>query len=563
MWQSGIEQGDCVAKLAELEPGSVDLAFADPPFNIGYKYDVYDDRKGYEQYLEWSRQWMRGVVRALKPTGTFWLAIGDEYAAELKLIAQNDLRLTCRSWVIWYYTFGVNCTQKFNRSHAHLFHFVKDGRIGKFTFNAQDANVRVPSARQLVYADGRANPDGRLPDDTWILRPQDVPDGFAAEQDTWYFPRVAGTFKERAGFHGCQMPEQLLGRIIRISSNPGDLVLDPFGGSGTTLVVAKKLGRQHKGFELSKDYAAKIRERLNGVREGQALDGSAEPQRSAPTTPRARALDLKSGIIEAFEAARAGLSVDHVLANPEINEAFVSGCQRRSLPGQATDWNRFLLRLRKAKELPKLEVIRRRILNREEIDEFGFASEMALREMTSSTHLTLDEILCDQELAAQFDRRAQAYCPGRTPFEYRWAALALRKYAREFREYRKDFSEEVATCQLQGMKSWDQILRKEGFAIPGVYMLQSENGQKVYVGASVDLHRQLRRQFELSVSPGWSDLRVVGARIARVPSHVGVSTTKKTRESRQHRCAVAIQSTCIQKYRPMLNIQDLAAVLSV
>ncbi|MDT0616795.1 site-specific DNA-methyltransferase, partial [Streptomyces lancefieldiae] len=122
----------------------------------------------------------------------------------------------------------------------------------RFTFNA-DA-VRVPSARQLVYNDGRAVAAGRLPDDTWILRPQDVPDAFQPDEDTWYFRRVCGTFKERAGWHGCQMPEQLLGRIIRVSSNEGDVVLDPFAGSGTTLVAAKKLGRRWLGFELSKGY---------------------------------------------------------------------------------------------------------------------------------------------------------------------------------------------------------------------------------------------------------------------------------------------------------------------
>ncbi|HUY34649.1 MAG TPA: site-specific DNA-methyltransferase [Pirellulales bacterium] len=275
-------QGDCIDRLARLAAGSVDLAFADPPFNIGYEYDVYDDRKTYEHYLDWSRQWMAGVARALSPSGTFWLAIGDEYAAELKLIAQNDLKLTCRSWVIWYYTFGVNCTRKFSRSHAHLFHFVKDPK--RFTFNYKEPAIRVPSARQLVYADARANPDGRLPDDTWILRPQDVPDGFSGEQDSWYFPRVAGTFKERAGFHGCQMPEQLLGRIIRASSNEGDLVLDPFGGSGTTLVVAKKLGRRWIGFELSAEYVKQIQARLEGVDVGQPLDGPKNPLVSAPTT---------------------------------------------------------------------------------------------------------------------------------------------------------------------------------------------------------------------------------------------------------------------------------------
>jgi len=154
-----------------------------------------------------------------------------------KVIATRELGLVCRSWVVWYYTFGVNSKQKFSRSHAHLFHFVKDPDA--FTFNA-DA-IRVPSARELVYGDKRADPTGRLPDDTWILRPQDLPEGFAADADTWYFPRVCGTFKERSGWHGCQMPEQLLGRIIRASSNPGDLVLDPFGGSGTTLAVAEEI----------------------------------------------------------------------------------------------------------------------------------------------------------------------------------------------------------------------------------------------------------------------------------------------------------------------------------
>jgi site-specific DNA-methyltransferase (adenine-specific) len=279
---NALYQGDCIDRLAELRAGSIDLAFADPPFNIGYEYDVYDDRKTYEHYLEWSRRWMAGVSRALAPTGTFWLAIGDEYAAELKLIAQNDLKLFCRSWVIWYYTFGVNCARKFSRSHAHLFHFVKDPE--QFTFNHDDPAIRVPSARQLVYADARANPAGRLPDDTWILRPQDVPGGFAADQDAWYFPRVAGTFKERAGFHGCQMPEQLLGRIVRVSSNKGDVVLDPFAGSGTTLVVAKKLGRRWIGFELSQEYVKNVDARLDAAAVGQALDGPENPLTSAPTT---------------------------------------------------------------------------------------------------------------------------------------------------------------------------------------------------------------------------------------------------------------------------------------
>lgn len=298
----GVNAGDCIKGMEQLAAGSVDLAFADPPFNIGYDYDVYDDRREADDYLDWSRKWISGVVRVLKPDGTFWLAIGDEYAAELKVLCTRELGLTCRNWVIWFYTFGVHCKQKFTRSHAHLLYFVKDPK--KFTFNSLD--VRVPSARGLVYGDKRADPDGRVPDDTWmmapvlppevptrdgfVLRPQDIPDRFPADSDTWFFSRVAGTFNERQGFHGCQMPEQLLGRIIRGCSNKGDMVLDPFAGSGTTLAVAKKLGRQFMGFELSKDYVKKVNQRLSTIQPGDSLIGPADAVTSAPTTKKGRKL---------------------------------------------------------------------------------------------------------------------------------------------------------------------------------------------------------------------------------------------------------------------------------
>src|SRR5262249_60552198 len=168
-------------------------------------------------------------------------------------------------------------------THRHLFYSVKAPK--RSTFNS--LAIRVPSARQRVYADRRADRDGRVPDDTWILRPQDLPEGFTPAEDTWYFPRVCGTFKERAGWHGCHMPEQLLGRIIRVCSNPGDVVLDPFAGSGTTLVVAKKLGRRWLGFELSENYAAQSEARLAPPAGGEALEGAEEPRVSAPATPAA------------------------------------------------------------------------------------------------------------------------------------------------------------------------------------------------------------------------------------------------------------------------------------
>ena len=285
-----VHRGDCLDLLARMPDASVHLAFADPPFNIGYDYDSYDDRLAADVYLKWSKQWMSEVGRVLRSDGTFWLAIGDEYAAELKVTATRELGFTCRSWVVWYYTFGVHCKYKFARSHAHLFQFVKNPEA--FTFNT-DA-VRVPSARELVYGDKRASPTGRLPDDTWILRPQDLPEGFAADGDTWYFPRVCGTFKERSGWHGCQMPEQLLGRIIRASSHEDDVVLDPFGGSGTTLAVAKKLGRRFIGLELSEQYAARIEDRLAAISSGDPLDGAPEPLKSVPATKDGRRLASKT-----------------------------------------------------------------------------------------------------------------------------------------------------------------------------------------------------------------------------------------------------------------------------
>jgi site-specific DNA-methyltransferase (adenine-specific) len=248
--------GDCLKHLAGLPAESVDLAFADPPFNIGYEYDLYDDRAPRADYLAWTERWLEGVRRVLRPTGSFYVAIGDEYAAEMK-VRLDGLGLTLRNWIVWHYTFGVHCTKKFNRSHAHIFYYVVDPK--HFTFNA-DA-VRVASARQTTYADRRANPAGKVPDDTWVLRPQEEERAFRPDGDTWYVPRVCGTFKERTG-HPCQMPEAVLERIIRASSNPGDLVLDPFAGSGTTLATAKRLGRHYLGIELSPEYADAVRQRL-------------------------------------------------------------------------------------------------------------------------------------------------------------------------------------------------------------------------------------------------------------------------------------------------------------
>jgi len=234
-----IVEGDCVEIMAGFPAESVDLVFADPPFNIGVHYENSDDSREHDEYVAWSETWIEAAVRLLKKNGSLYVAIGDEYAAEIRMIAREK-NLFLRNWIIWHYTFGQHQRRKFSRSHTHIFYWVVNER--EFTFNA--AGIRVPSARQEVYADKRANPEGRIPDDVWT------------------FSRVCGTFKERVGKHPCQMPESLLERIILASSNQGDVVLDPFCGTGTTAAVAQKLGRNYIGIDISSSYCELTRRRL-------------------------------------------------------------------------------------------------------------------------------------------------------------------------------------------------------------------------------------------------------------------------------------------------------------
>ena len=237
-----------------MEEDAVDLIFADPPFNIGYKYDKYKDKLKKEKYIAWTKDWMTVCTKVLRPDGSFYIAIGDEYAADVKIIA-DKLELVLRNWLIWHYTFGQQMKTKFARSHTHILYFVKNK--DSFTFNAD--KIRVISDRQKVYKDKRANPNGKTPDDVWDE-----------------YPRICGTFKERLDFP-CQMPESLLARIIRASSNEGDWVLDPFSGSGTTAVVANKLNRIYTGIEISEKYVKESEKRIKDS-EGLPVEGEGLPK---------------------------------------------------------------------------------------------------------------------------------------------------------------------------------------------------------------------------------------------------------------------------------------------
>lgn len=560
--KNSIVCGDCIEGMNGLSEGSADLVFADPPFNIGYDYDVYNDSREYREYLDWSSRWIAAVHRVLKSDGTFWLAIGDEFAAELKLASQK-LGFHCRSWVIWYYTFGVHCSKKFTRSHAHLFHFVKDPK--NFTF--RDHAVRVPSARELVYNDKRANPAGRMPDDTWmirpadcvgevvgdevenwnlesskapsdddrtyLLRPQDLSGAFQLLQeqtieDSWYFPRVAGTFKERAGFHGCQMPEQLLGRIVRACSNPGEMVLDPFSGSATTLAVAKKLGRRFVGFDVSEQYVEFGHTRLDAIRVGDPLDGSPEPLKSAPKTnqsktktkrqpakKRSRKSSASSnswqnqlsreltqlGVIDAFTRTHDGYSADRVVTDPELDRRFVAACENHGLVGNARTWNTMLFRLRKAGNLSHIETTNRTSISWEHCDKFIFASEIALQQIIDQgVANSLDEILCDPDLAEQFDHQAEKLAPGYDSLEYRWAALKLRKEAKlaihrsELLDPPRRFGDRIPLREFDPGRTP---------ADSGLYLIGNRS-EKWYVGEASNLRSRFELQFDQHQIEAWN-----------------------------------------------------------
>jgi site-specific DNA-methyltransferase (adenine-specific) len=315
--------GDSCVLLEVAEPASVQLVFADPPYNIGYVYDAYNDNRPGPEYVEWCRRWMLGCQRVLTPTGSFYLAIGDDFAADLRIVGR-EIGLHLRNWIIWHYTFGQNMRNKFGRAHTHILYFVKDPR--RFTFN--DRLLRFPSARHTEYQDLRANPLGRLPDDVWDE-----------------FPRVCGTFAERDGYHGCQMPEAMLMRIILTSSNPGDVVLDPFVGSGTTAAVARRLGRRYIGIDLSAEYVARTKERVAAVRD-ESREPRGEPGRWPPLH-----VDLLAQLYRETK-----VTLDNLAPNDVALRVIAASLKQRSGGAgySADDVRRQLVLMRQTLQLPKL-----------------------------------------------------------------------------------------------------------------------------------------------------------------------------------------------------------------
>lgn len=236
--------GDFLEVVSSVEFAKPRLIFADPPYNLGINYgDHHHDDLEDDEYIRWANQWIRACANILADDGSLWILISDEYAAEYGCLIKNA-GLTIRSWIIWYESFGVNCANKFNRTHRHLFYAVKDPK--HFVFNA-DA-VSRPSDRQTKYRDSRAAPSGKIWDDVWGITPA--------------IPRLIDNHPERIPDFPTQLPTSLLMPIVRCASDPGDLVIDPFCGSGTTGAVCIRTDRRFVGIEESEAFADVARSRL-------------------------------------------------------------------------------------------------------------------------------------------------------------------------------------------------------------------------------------------------------------------------------------------------------------
>lgn len=216
------------------EHGPARLIFTDPPYNIGIDYGEGEkaDRLSPQAYMKWVRQWFGLCWDCLTDDGSLWVMIGDEYAAEY-CTELKATGFTVRSWVKWYETFGVNCANKFNRTSRHIFYAVKDESA--FVFNPEA--VTRPSDRQIKYGDSRAASGGKIWDDVWQI------------------PRLTGTCVERIPDFPTQLPLALVEPIVLCASMPGDLVVDPFNGSGTTGVASIRNGRKYVGIEKSEKFA--------------------------------------------------------------------------------------------------------------------------------------------------------------------------------------------------------------------------------------------------------------------------------------------------------------------
>lgn len=235
MYKQKIILGDALQKLKDIESESVDLIVCDPPYNLGKDYGNNHDIKGFEEYLEFSRQWLTESKRVLKQNGTIYTFMGFRFISYLYDILDRELGMFFNSWVVWHYTQGIGKKKGFSPRHDDVLVFTKSK---DFIFNL-DA-IRIP---QKYYRE-RNNMRGANPG------------------DVWEFSHVHYCNENREK-HPTQKPEGLIERMVLASSNEGSIVLDPFLGSGTTLRVCQQLDRKGIGIELNPDYVEMSNSRLD------------------------------------------------------------------------------------------------------------------------------------------------------------------------------------------------------------------------------------------------------------------------------------------------------------
>lgn len=232
-----IVHGDVIEALAGVETDSVDLIFADPPYNIGKDFNGLRDLRDEGEYLNWCREWIDECVRVLSPTGTFYLMSSTQMMPYLDLHCRERLEVLSR--IVWTYdSSGVQARKYFGSMWEPILHMVADPR--SYVFNADDIKVEAKTGAKRNLIDYRKDP----------------PQPYSNEKvpgNVWDFARVRWRMDEYED-HPSQKPEALLERVVMASSNPGDLVMDPFAGTFTTCAVAARLGRRTLGVEVNEGY---------------------------------------------------------------------------------------------------------------------------------------------------------------------------------------------------------------------------------------------------------------------------------------------------------------------
>ena len=230
--------GDALDALNKIEDESVDLIFADPPYNIGKDFaGIKDKWKSDEDYLEWCYEWLDLCIKKLKPTGAFYVMTSTQFMPFFDLYLRKQLTILSR--IIWAYdSSGVQAKNYFGSMYEPILFCVKDKN--NYTFNSSDILVDAKTGSKRKLIDYRKNPP--QPYNT-----KKIPG------NVWNFPRVRYRMDEYEN-HPTQKPIALLERIVKASSNVGDIVLDPFSGSFTTGFVAKQLKRKSISIEIQEEY---------------------------------------------------------------------------------------------------------------------------------------------------------------------------------------------------------------------------------------------------------------------------------------------------------------------